>query len=163
MLRSATGPVSLSEVLRPADSTLQSRLLLAQTAPHRLRPLFLSWVAPSAGLDVSGQWLHVAPNLPAAVACTLPLLAACYWSVANADRNTGFAEMRQLFKETMIPQLRVLPLWVSLCVCCVWLGGMQHAQCGLAPWQMARRCTGLADGYGLLPLHLPSHRCRCRG
>ncbi|KAL4857443.1 hypothetical protein ACK3TF_002313 [Chlorella vulgaris] len=61
------------------------------------------------GMDVSHQLLGSLPNLPAALACTLPLAAVCYYAVNSNDPR--FAEIEALLKKTLLPQLQALPAW----------------------------------------------------
>jgi hypothetical protein len=63
-------------------------------------------------MDVSDQLLGSLPNLPAALACTLPLAAVCYYAVNSNDPR--FAEIEALLKKTLLPQLQALPAWVSV-------------------------------------------------
>ena len=70
------------------------------------------------GLGVGVQLTAGDLSLPAAAAFMLPLGGLCVWGVRSADSVQGFAEMRALFRETLIPQLQILPGWVR-----EWEGG----------------------------------------
>ena len=106
------------------------------------------------GLDVSGQLLHSGPNLPAALAFMLPLLAACYYGVSAADQLEGFGTMRKMFKQTLIPQMQNLPGWVG--GCCLGPGGC-CARCGQVHdgciWQ--EKCSGCKRCTLLLAVPFP--------
>ncbi|PSC76359.1 metal-dependent membrane protease [Micractinium conductrix] len=67
------------------------------------------------GLGVGVQLTAGDLSLPAAAAFMLPLGGLCVWGVRSADSVQGFAEMRALFRETLIPQLQILPGW-GLCL-----------------------------------------------
>lgn len=67
------------------------------------------------GYGVAAQLLTAGDlSVPAALAYTVPLGALCWWGVVAADKNEGFGQLKKLFEETLIPQLKPLPIWVRV-------------------------------------------------